>query len=92
MRADKGKTLIIMPKQNYNQKVKHFINNNSFEEIAHNPTEEYQKDMRSCLTNNNNVIQRTQKWKLINLNPQPLNLRELIKLHKPNSTIRPIIN
>jgi hypothetical protein len=91
-RADKRKTLITIPKQTYYQKIINFTNDNSFIKITHNPTKQYQKATRTKQNNNNSIIQKNQKWKLINLNPQPPTLRTFIKLHKPNNPIRPIIN
>jgi hypothetical protein len=60
--------------------------------VKHSPTEQYQKAIVSSLNNNKSVVQRTQKWKFINLNPQPPNLRALIKLHKQNNRIQLVIN
>jgi hypothetical protein len=65
--ADKGKTLTNIPKQAYDQKIINFINDNSFVNMTHNPTEQYQEVIRSKL-NNIIIIQRNQKWRLINLN------------------------
>lgn len=45
-RGDKGKTLIIIPKQIYSQKVESFYSNNTFIEMTHNPNEQYQKNDR----------------------------------------------
>jgi hypothetical protein len=71
-----------MPKQAYHQKVINCINDNSFVKIPNNRIEQYQKAIRSSVSNNNSVIKITPKYKFINLDPQPPNLRELVKLHK----------
>jgi hypothetical protein len=42
-KADKGKTLVILTKEEYNQKIKNFIQNNHYKKINKNPTQQYQK-------------------------------------------------
>ena len=38
------------------------------------------------------LIPQDSKWKYINLNPSALTIKGLIKIHKPNQPIRPIVN
>jgi hypothetical protein len=38
------------------------------------------------------IIPKDRKWKYINLNPSPPTLKGLLKVHKPDTPIRPIIN
>jgi len=43
--ADKGKTLVIIYKKDYHNKVHTFLANNNFQTIPKNPTNKYQKQM-----------------------------------------------
>jgi hypothetical protein len=38
------------------------------------------------------VIKKQEKWKYINLNPSAPTIRGLLKIHKNNSPVRPVIN
>jgi hypothetical protein len=38
------------------------------------------------------ILQKDKRWKYINLNPPPPVIRGLIKIHKEDSSIRPIVN
>ena len=38
------------------------------------------------------IIQKVKRWKHINLNPNPPTIRGLIKIHKEDSPIRPIVH
>jgi hypothetical protein len=59
---------------------------------SNNPTQHYQQIIKQTLKQCNNVIQKENIWKYTNMNPTAPNLRATIKLHKPNTPVRPIIN
>jgi len=44
------------------------------------------------INNCQNIIQKEEKWKFINLKPTSPTIRGLVKLHKKDTRIRPIIN
>jgi predicted transcriptional regulator len=91
-KADKGKTIVILTKEDYTQKGNNFIQENQFVVINNNPTKDYQKAIKHTMTQCNNIIPKENKWKYINMNPTAPTLRATIKLHKQNTPIRPIIN
>jgi hypothetical protein len=90
-KADKGKTLVILTHKEYKWKINNFIQDNHFTKSNKNPTQQFQKAIKQTLKQCNNVIQKD-KWKHVNMNPTAPNLHGTIKLHKPNTPIRPIIN
>jgi hypothetical protein len=87
-RAGKGKTLVILTKEEYNHKIQNFIPDNHLIKMNINPTHKYQKIIKQC----NNIIQKEHKWTYINMNPIAPNLYATIKLHKENKPNRPILN
>ena len=91
-KADKGKTLVILTQDEYKHKVKSFIQDNQFQKIRNDPTQQYQKMVKQTLKQCNNIIQKEHRWRYTNMNPIAPNLHATIKLHKQNTPIRPIIN
>jgi hypothetical protein len=91
IKADKGKTLVIFTHEEYKRKINNFIQDNHFIKNDKNPTQQFQKIIKQILKQCNNIIQKD-KWKYVNMNPTAPNLHGTIKLHKPNTPIRPIIN
>jgi hypothetical protein len=91
-KADKGKTVLILTQEEYHHKVNNFIQDNRFTVINNNPTQHYQKTIKQTLKQCNNIIQKETIWRYTNTNPALPNLHATIKLHKPNTPIRPIIN
>jgi hypothetical protein len=89
--ADKGKTIVILQKQMYDQYIQDFLNLNNFVPLPQDPTEHFHKKIQTVVKQCNNVIHK-QKCKYYNVNPEPPNIRALIKLHKDPIVIRPIIN
>lgn len=41
VKADKGNTLVVIVKENYQNKVEEFIENNQFTKLKKDPTQEY---------------------------------------------------
>ena len=91
-KADKGKTLVIITEEEYQQKIMKFIHENNFTLINKDPTQQYQNNIKQTIKICTNIIQKEQKWKYTNMNPMAPNLHATIKLHKHNTPIRPIIN
>jgi hypothetical protein len=91
-KADKGKTTAILTLTEYEQKVNDFIKENKITEINSNPTQKYQKRIKQILKQNKTIRQKEHTWKYTNMNPMPPTLHATIKLNKPGTPIRPIIN
>jgi hypothetical protein len=91
-RADKGNTLVILPTIQYQNKINDFIRQNKFQTMDTDPTANYQKQIRKTINKSQTLIDKNQRWKYINLNPSAPTIKGLIKLHKTNQPIRPIVN
>jgi hypothetical protein len=91
--ADKGKAIVVLNVIDYNEKISHFIKDNSFEKLDTDPTCGFQKQVNQAIQSII-AINNAQKWKLKSLkpNPPPPVINGLIKLHKDNNPIRPVIN
>ena len=83
---------MIIYKDEYIQKVKDFISNNEASETSEHITTKFQKDVRTTLNECRHLIDTHKKWKYINLHPGAPILRGLIKVHKEDTPIRPIVN
>jgi len=90
--ADKGNTIVILPMQQYQLKIHNFITNNNFQIAKTNPTKTYQNQVRKTINNSTRLIKPEHRWKYVNLNPAEPTIRALIKLHKIDQPIRPIVN
>jgi hypothetical protein len=91
-KADKGNSLVILYQEQYNQKVEEFISNNNFTIIEADITKNLQKTIRSVVNDCQRIIHKDGKWRNVNFNPTAPTMRGLIKLHKENMPIRPVIN
>jgi hypothetical protein len=90
-KADKGKTIVILPVDTYKTEIHDFIQNNQFISLPINPTDQYQKTTKHEL-NKQNIIQKEHKWKYSNMNPISQNLHATTKRYKQNTPIRPVVN
>jgi hypothetical protein len=78
------KTIIIM--------IEAFISNNNFTVLSHNITNKQQQNIRNCIQNSKNMIKHINKWKYINMNPSAPQIHGTIKVHKPEKSLRPVVN
>jgi len=69
-----------------------FISNSGAIEIDKIITNTFQKDIKNTLNGCKYIIDNNHKGRLINLNPSTPILRGLIKIHKENTPVRPIVN
>ena len=91
-KADKGNSIIVLYIDDYNNKIDNFISNNNFTRSTLDTTKKLQRDIRSILNGCQDIIPKDDKWRYINLNPTIPTIRGLMKIHKENSPIRPVIN
>jgi len=90
--ADKGNSLVMLQTQQYKAKIQDFIDENSFQSSMTNPTKCFQNQVRKTINHSTALIPRDSKWRYVNLNPSVPTIKGLIKLHKPDQPIRPIVN
>ena len=92
MQADKGKTLVIIYKQDFHNKVHTFLTDNKFQATPKNPTNKYQKQITQTVKQCNLIFNKEQIKHLTQRNPKPPTLKARLKLHKAGNLIRPVIN
>jgi hypothetical protein len=90
-KADKINSVIILYQDEYYQKVEDFISNNNFNMVESDITKKLQRTVRSTV-NECQTIHKDERWKYLNLNPAAPTMRGLIKLHKENTPVRPVLN
>jgi len=90
-KADKSQTLIIIEREKYIEKTEQFIQENNGKEMKNDPTEKYNREINNIIKNTA-TIHKKDRNKLTQSNPSAPKLKALIKLHKPNHPIRPLIN
>ena len=56
------------------------------------PANKFQTKVRKVIKESNCSIPQAEKWRYINLNPTAPTIKGLIKIHKPQHPIRPIVN
>ena len=91
-RADKGNSMLIIPIPQYESKVQDFIDNNDFQNDTQDPTTVFQKQIRATIRNSTTLIPKEHRWKYTNMNPSAPSIKGLIKIHKPDQPIRPVVN
>jgi hypothetical protein len=59
--ADEGKTMVIMYKQDLNQKVKSFIKTNNIAELKADPTQKFQRIVQNTSKHCKNIVDLTKR-------------------------------
>jgi hypothetical protein len=90
--ADKGNSLVILPTPQYESKIQDFISANDFQTRARDPMRAFQALIRKTVNNSKTLIPPDTKWKHVNMNPSAPSIKGLIKIHKQNQPIRPVVN
>ena len=92
IKSDKGNTIVITYLDTYHTKIQEFINTNNFTRIASDPTKKFQKELRQAVNKCSHIIPTSTKHRYVMLHPTSPQIRGLIKVHKPETPIRPVIN
>jgi hypothetical protein len=90
--GDKGKTTVIMYTQDYTNKVHTFLSENNFRMLPNNPTHKDHKTIYKTVQKSDKIVDKKHIKYLTQKNPSPPTLNALLKLHKPNIPIRPVVN
>jgi hypothetical protein len=69
--ADKGNSIVILPKTQYRSKIQDFLHENNFQTTKIDPTKTFQTQVRKTIKNSKQLIPQEEKWRYINLNPAP---------------------
>ena len=81
-----------MSREAYDEKISYFVRNNNFICTTKDLPTKFQRELRNVINECCNLIHKDNKWKYVNLNPFPPNIRGLVKIHKQGAAIRPVIN
>ena len=92
IKADKGNTIVITYLENYYDKIQDFIDDNNFTCVSSDPTKKYQREVRNSINGCPHVIPLNTKQRHVVMNPTSPQIRGLIKVHKSDAPIRPIVN
>ena len=91
-KADKGNSLVISYDSTYRNKIQDFVRKNGAIETCSNKTTVFQRDVKHTLTLCKTLIHPESKWRYTNMNPQTPRLKGMIKVHKDNMPIRPVVD
>jgi len=90
--ADKGRTTVIIYKEQYTNKTHSFLTENNIQPLHKNPINKDHKHIQEILQQNNLIFNKRQVKYLLKKNPTPSTLNAQLKLHKPNIPIWPVNN
>jgi hypothetical protein len=91
-KADKGKTIVIINKDTYTQKIKDFLRENQFTQLHKDPIDKFQKQLQQAIPKCSKIIDKQQKKYLLQIKRKSPMLNAQIKTHKENEPIRPVVN
>jgi hypothetical protein len=92
VKADKGKTSVIIYSDVYTEQVHNFLTDKGFQTLQKDHTDRFQKLLAKTLQQCNLIINKKQIKHLIQKKTQPPTLKAQIKMHKLGNPIRPVIN
>ena len=91
VKADKGNTLVVLPKPDYFAKVNNFLDPSEFIILNKDPTPSFNLNIKNFLKSCHLTSSEKDLFHLVNKNPHPPKLYGLPKLHKPSIPIRPVV-
>ena len=91
--GDKNAGLVILDREEYIAKTEKFFTNNNIAKISSNPIKKYASKVNKCLNTHSDTLNKMgiSAYRAKVMNPYNPQLKSLIKLHKADKSIRPII-
>jgi hypothetical protein len=90
--AGKGKTLVIIKIEELHNKILSFTSESHFKHLNRDPTMKFQRKVKEVIKKCNTIIDKSSKFKYIQIKHQAPRLNVGVKCHKDMAPIRPIIN
>ena len=84
--------MVLLPQQEYINKIHEFIDSNNIETLADDPTKRYVKILNETINKCTNLLDKRTRRYIKPIHAQAPQLTGLPKLHKQNIPIRPLIN
>jgi hypothetical protein len=91
-KADKGNSVIILDKVSYISKCDNVLEDTSFVILPRDPTDRFQKSVKTALSSCSNLFSDSEKRKLLQMNPLPPRFYGLPKIHKDGTPVRPVVS
>lgn len=91
-KADKGNSIVILDKTDYQNRINTSISEGSYQEIKRNPLRKMNEETRKHITKLSEVFDKKLKWKLPESNPNVPKVYGLPKIHKPGNKMRLIMS
>jgi hypothetical protein len=91
-KADKGRTMVIIYKVTLKQKIHTFIPENQIIHLNKDPTDSFQKHIQHTMQKCNTIRHKNHQTYWVQIKPRAPKLNALIKTHKEDKPIRPVIN
>jgi hypothetical protein len=91
-KADKNKAIVIIHKNELEQKIQTFIQENHITHLSKDPMDTFQKQLQQTLHQCNTLIDKNKHKYLLNIKPKAPQMNARIKTHKETQLIRPVIN
>ena len=92
VKADKSKAIVIIQKTCLQEKITNFLQDNDIPHITKDPTNKYNKQIHNIAQQCKLIINKHTNRHLTNLQPKAPQLNVMIKTHKENLPIRPVVN
>jgi hypothetical protein len=92
VKADKGKSIAIIHNDSLHAKVLNFIQLNHMIPLNKDPTDKFQKQIQQAVNSSKAIVHKSQHKFTIQMNPKAPRPNALIKTHKVDKPIRPVIN
>lgn len=92
MKSDKGNSLVILSKTQYETRMEKLISDGSYENIVKDPLNKMVKESRDAISLIKSAFGENIKWSLYISNPEVPKLYGLPKIHKLGEKMRPIVS
>jgi hypothetical protein len=91
-KADKVTTIVVLYQDDYIDKTDKFISKNNYTIANNDITKILRRYNRNTVNECQHVIQKSEIWKYVNVNPMAPTIIALIKINQEGAPITPIIN
>lgn len=90
-KADKSNTTVIMRRDDYEEKISNILNDLNLTILFRDPTIKFIKDVKDVV-HNLDTLSNKEQYSIIPMNGEAPKLYGLLKLHKENHSLRPVVS